>query len=157
MDSFNVSLENTWDLNTEYSLFIYTYGINGSNVDITDLKISIYGNVSLEESDLYRKDVGIYFKNYIINASNSTSFMINVTAYDGSKVLELTRNVSVSQKSSLESVYETTKKYLYNTYDKFINNIQEFWLVWVIVIMVMLTVIVFIDMFLKDRKKNNEN
>ena len=154
LNSINISTNaSRWIVNENNYLFIYTFNSTNNLTDISSIMIDVLSNLSYSQSESYRIDKGIYIVSFYLNNTNNNSFMfLNITASDRGKTVNQLYNVSLTSNDRLSDFFDTLTKYLKNTYNKFISTAEEYWLSGVIILFLLLTLLVFFDIFLRRNK-----
>lgn len=151
---YNISVDTngSWQFDDRNYVYVVARDINGTLIDVDNITINLLSDVNFSESkNIYRYDIGSYKKFFIINeTANITSVNLSVNVIKGVK--SINKEITVNMQE--DTMMTTIKEYAKNTYDKFKDSVIKNWLVGIVILFALLTLIVFIDLFFKKRRKN---
>ncbi len=153
--SIEIIANDTWNFNEQYTITVLTKNLEGNATDVEEMQITLIENVNHTESrKIIRKSIGRYTKNFYINQTqNLTEVHFNITAKERGKNVNEMYTVTFEQRNDLSRYYDTSKKYMKNTYEMIKENLFEYWLPLLIIIFAAMTLIVFFDLFFRRKKK----
>lgn len=151
--NITVQVNGTWQFGESYKIIVLTHNMSGSLVDVTDVGIELKEDMVHSQTPVVRTDVGIYSRSYIINETNFTTAHFMISVSDRGKTVTNEIEIKFEERSNLQKFFAKVTVYWKNMIDMISKRIGDYWLQAIIVVFTSLTIIVFIDLFLRKRKK----
>jgi len=149
----NITTNETWEFDTTYTITVHTLNLSYDPIDVTNVEIHPFEDVNYSSSPLVRNGVGSYSQQFLINkTSNVSSMHFNITATERTKWVHKSIEVSFYEDDWWTKLKETTKRYYHNTNEKFLKNLDNYWIIGGIALFAVLTIVLFLDMAF--RRKN---
>ena len=150
----NITANSTWEYEQPFEIIVNPLNMTGGLIDVTNVQIILLEDVNYSKTSLSRLDVGVYAQSYTINKStNLTTIHFNVTAVEREKYVTKTIEITFVEDGVFYKIWNTTQEYWKNTKEMFLKNIDNYWIIGGIALFLVLTLVLFLDMLFKHRKK----
>ena len=153
LHNLGVNVEQLWLLNTIYFVYVYTSDSRGVPVDVLNVSIEIFGDITYEKGEILRISPGQYSRSFLVsNYTNSSVINLRVTAHDRYFSKDSTYIITLERAPALKIITKAAQNIFFHAFAWTYNILKYniYMIMWIL-----LVVIIICFLFYRRKTKGN--